>query len=213
MLSNHKNQRSSLIQWFLSYAYWQSCVYFELLLHDCFSCCLFPYSWVLHIPEFLPFTPFWRQARLLLPTTALQESFPSTGFLLWLCLWLEHAQICKLTWIVSNWIIHVLVPSCHLILWSQCFQYNKANLKILSIRVPVGQPKMGTGRGGREMRGMSGLVDPPGDLQREASPQVPTLGLPTESGMGRSRPSLTLPHGSSSLVSFMVNCCQIEVEF
>lgn len=61
----------------------------------CFSLHFSSCSWVLHISEFLPFLTFRWQARLLLSTPALQESFPSSGFLLWLCLWLEHVEICK----------------------------------------------------------------------------------------------------------------------
>lgn len=53
------------------------------------------YSWVLHISEFLPFVTLRWQARLLLSTPALQESFPSSGFFIWLRLWLEHVEICK----------------------------------------------------------------------------------------------------------------------
>lgn len=93
MLFNHCSWSLPQSQWFcvllaVSVVYWLS-------PHYCFACYLFSYSWVLHIPEFLPFTPFWRQAGLFVPTTALQESFPPPGFLLWLCLRLEHAQICK----------------------------------------------------------------------------------------------------------------------
>lgn len=66
-----------------------------LPMSDCISLHFSCYSRVLHISEFLPFVTFWWQARLLLSTPALQESFPPSGFLLWLCLWLEHAQICK----------------------------------------------------------------------------------------------------------------------
>lgn len=76
---------------------------------------------------------------------------------------------------------------------------------ISPVRVPVGQLRMGIGRGEQEMRGMSGLELPPGDLHHEASLQVPILELLTESGMGQSRPSLTQPQGSSSLVSFVLN--------
>lgn len=72
---------------------------------------------------------------------------------------------------------------------------------ILSVRVPVGQPMMGIGRGEREMRGMNGSEVPPEGLHRGAFLQVPTLVFPTESGTGQSRPSLTQLHGSSSLVS------------
>lgn len=121
-------------------------------------------------------------------------------------------------------LMFVLVPSCHS--FTQCQKillpnslYNTANFKLFfnnekalmwltsSVRVPVGQPRMGIGRGGREMRGMTGSEEPPGGLHHGASPQVPTLELPTESGTGQSRPSLTLPHGSSSLVSVLINYC------
>lgn len=61
----------------------------------CFSLHFSFYSRVLHISEFLPFVTFRWQARLLLSTPALQEPFPSSGILLWLCLWLEHVKICK----------------------------------------------------------------------------------------------------------------------
>lgn len=63
-------------------------------------------SWVCHIPEFLPFTALWRQARLFILTSAVQNSIPSAGVHLWLCLWLEHAQICECipsTWHLSDY--------------------------------------------------------------------------------------------------------------
>lgn len=82
---------------------------------------------------------------------------------------------------------------------------------ISSIRVPVVRLRMEIGRGGREMRGMTESEEAPGGLHRGASPQVLTLQLPTESGTGQSRPSLTLPHGSSSLVSVQLNCADIAI--
>ncbi|KAG7216239.1 hypothetical protein INR49_029090 [Caranx melampygus] len=63
--------------------------------------------------------------------------------------------------------------------------------------VPVGQLRMEIGTGEQEMRGMRESEEPPEGLHHEASPQVPTPALPTELGMGQSRPSLTLPLGSS----------------
>ena len=79
--------------------------------------------------------------------------------------------------------------------------FNKA---VLTVRVPVGQLRTEIGRGGREMRGMSGSEESPGGLHRGAFPRGPTLLLPTESGMGQNRQSLTQPHGSPSLVSFLL---------
>lgn len=52
------------------------------------------------------------------------------------------------------------------------------------------------------MREMSGSEESLGGLHREASLQVQILELPTESGTALSKPFLTLPLGSSSLVSF-----------
>lgn len=52
------------------------------------------------------------------------------------------------------------------------------------------------------MREMSGSEESLGGLHHEASLQVQILELPTESGTALSKPFLTLPLGSSSLVSF-----------
>lgn len=58
---------------------------------------------------------------------------------------------------------------------------------------------------------MSGLEEPPGALHHVVSLRVRILELPTESAMGQSRPSLTLLHGSSSLVSVLLNCLSIRL--
>lgn len=52
------------------------------------------------------------------------------------------------------------------------------------------------------MREMSGSEESLGGLHHEASLQVQILELPTESGTALSKQFLTLPLGSSSLVSF-----------
>lgn len=68
------------------------------------------HSGVCHLPELLPLSAVWRQARLLIPPPAVQEPLPQTGLLLWLCLRLEHAQICKLYCPIDG--IHFIL--CHL---------------------------------------------------------------------------------------------------
>lgn len=60
------------------------------------------------------------------------------------------------------------------------------------------------------MREMSGSEESPGGLHREASLQVQILELPTESGTALSKPFLTLPLGSSSLVSFQLTAALQE---
>lgn len=60
-----------------------------------YICLLFVSSWVCHIPQLLPFPSLWRQARLLLPETALQEPFPPARLFIRLRVWLEYAQICE----------------------------------------------------------------------------------------------------------------------
>lgn len=57
---------------------------------------------------------------------------------------------------------------------------------------------------------MSGLEEPPGGLLQGAYPQVQIQEQPTESGMGQSRPYLTLLHGFSSLVSVLLNCLNLK---
>lgn len=74
-----------------------------------------------------------------------------------------------------------------------------------SLRVPVEQLRMGIGREGREMTEMNALEEPQGGLRHGASLRDLTLELPTESGTGRNRPSLTLPPGSSSPVSLLLS--------
>ena len=56
---------------------------------------LFFLSWVRNLPEQLPVTAVWWQARLLLPPPALQKPVPPSGFHLRLYFWLEFAEICK----------------------------------------------------------------------------------------------------------------------
>lgn len=70
-------------------------------------------------------------------------------------------------------------------------------------RVPVAQLTMVIERGGQEMSETSGSEELQEGLHRGASLQVPPLELPTGSGMDQSKPSLTQPHGFSSLVSFV----------
>lgn len=74
-----------------------------------------------------------------------------------------------------------------------------------SIRVPVEQLRTGIGREGREMTEMNELEEPRGGQRHGASLRDLTLEPPTESGTGQSRPSLTLPQGSSSLVSLLLS--------
>lgn len=67
------------------------------------------HSGVCHLPELLSLSAVWRQAWLFVPPPALQEPLPQTGLLLRLCLWLEHAQICKLYCRIEG--IHLII--CH----------------------------------------------------------------------------------------------------
>lgn len=90
----------------------------------------------------------------------------------------------------------------HLIIRIQPIQRKRLLMWLLSsLRARVEQPRTGSGRGGREMRGTSESEGPRGALRRGACPRAPCPPLPTESGTGQSRPSPTPPHGSSSLVS------------
>lgn len=67
---------------------------------DCNTDVFLSHSWICHVPQLLPVTAIWWQARLLVLEATLQESVPQTGLFLWLRVWLEHAQICKY---MSGW--------------------------------------------------------------------------------------------------------------
>lgn len=69
------------------------------------------------------------------------------------------------------------------------------------IRGPAEQLRTATGRGGLGTSGTIGSEGHPGARRHVASHQGPTPALQTEWGTGPSRPSLTPPPASSSLVS------------
>lgn len=78
-------------------------------------------SWILHIHELLPLATIWWQTWLLLSETALPKSVPQTGFLLRLCVWLEHVEICMLFHLPSTLEITFTLGGCsgyhHVCLW------------------------------------------------------------------------------------------------
>lgn len=85
-----------------------------------------------------------------------------------------------------------------------------------STRAPVEQLRMEKEREGQVTKEMRGLEEHPGALHHGASLQVRPLVLPTESETGRSRPSLILPHESSSLVSLLpksLRCIHAEISW
>lgn len=80
-------------------------------------------------------------------------------------------------------------------------------------RVPVGQQRTVNGKEGQEKTGRSESQELPEALHPAAFPQVPTQQFPTGSGTGRSRPFLTLPPGSNSLVRFLLHLPKINFLF
>ena len=56
---------------------------------------LFVNSWVCHLPQLLSFLALWWQARLLLLETVVQKPLPPPRIYLWLCLRLEHVEVCE----------------------------------------------------------------------------------------------------------------------
>lgn len=89
---------------------------------DCNIDVFLSHSWICHVPQLLPVTAIWWQARLLVLEATLQESVPQTGLFLWLRVWLEHAQICKY---MSGWSSFFLIDLC----WDMilCFVFSIPN--------------------------------------------------------------------------------------
>jgi len=70
---------------------WWRCEYMFTDTEDLLFVC----SGVCNLLELLSISSFWWQARLLLPAPVVSEFVPSSGFYLWLCVWLEPAKTGK----------------------------------------------------------------------------------------------------------------------
>lgn len=87
---------------------------------------LFLDSWVCHLPQLLSFLALWWQARLLLPETVVQKPLPPPRIHLWLCLWLEHVEVCKWSVIFVNIISSSMLGCVGDLLSSSSLSFSKS---------------------------------------------------------------------------------------